>query len=101
MSPSARGFLALAALVTAGPAAAGPPSGASSCTGCHGSRASPVAALEGRPAADLVVAMAAFRTGERPSTVMGRIAKGFTDEEVQAIAQWFAGRPAGPGHAKP
>lgn len=101
MSPAARGFLALAVLVAAGPAAAGPPSGASSCTGCHGARANPAAALDGRPAADLVAAMTAFRTGERPSTVMGRIAKGFTDEEVRAIAQWFAGRPAGPSHAKP
>lgn len=32
-----------------------------------------------------------FRTGERAATVMDRIAKGFTDEEIRAIAEWFAG----------
>lgn len=35
-------------------------------------------------------AMQAFRAGTRASTVMDRIAKGFTDEEVRAIAQWYA-----------
>jgi cytochrome c553 len=34
--------------------------------------------------------MQAFRSGSRPSTVMDRIAKGFSDEEVRAIAKWFA-----------
>jgi sulfide dehydrogenase cytochrome subunit len=32
--------------------------------------------------------MQAFRTGARPATVMDRIAKGFTDEEIRAIAAW-------------
>jgi cytochrome subunit of sulfide dehydrogenase len=34
--------------------------------------------------------MQAFKTGQRPSTVMGRIAKGFSDEEIRAIAVWLA-----------
>ena len=34
--------------------------------------------------------MQAFRSGERPSTVMGRIAKGFPKDEIQAIAVWLA-----------
>jgi cytochrome subunit of sulfide dehydrogenase len=33
--------------------------------------------------------MQGFRSGARPATVMDRIAKGFTDEEVKAIADWF------------
>jgi cytochrome c553 len=36
--------------------------------------------------------MQAFRSGGRPSTVMGRIAKGFTDTEIQAIAAWLSTR---------
>jgi cytochrome c553 len=36
--------------------------------------------------------MLAFRSGERPSTVMRRIAKGFSDDEIQAIAAWVAQR---------
>jgi cytochrome c553 len=37
--------------------------------------------------------MQAFRSGERPSTVMGRIAKGYSDEEIHAIAAWVAEQP--------
>ncbi len=35
-------------------------------------------------------AMQDFRSGARAGTVMDRIAKGFTDEEIQAIAAWYA-----------
>lgn len=50
----------------------------------------PVPSLEGRPAEDIVTAMVAFRSGEREATVMGRIAKGYSDDEIRAIADWFA-----------
>jgi sulfide dehydrogenase cytochrome subunit len=30
-----------------------------------------------------------FRSGQRPATVMDRIAKGFTDDEIKAIADWY------------
>lgn len=40
--------------------------------------------------ADIVKAMQEFRAGKRPATVMDRIAKGFTDGEIQAIAEWYA-----------
>jgi sulfide dehydrogenase cytochrome subunit len=33
--------------------------------------------------------MRAFRSGEKPATVMDRIAKGFSDEETRAIADWL------------
>jgi cytochrome c553 len=71
----------------------GPPPGASSCSGCHaaGSKVNTfVAPLVGRKAADTVAQMQAFKTGQQPSTIMGRIAKGFSDAEVQAIADWYA-----------
>ena len=74
-------------------AAAEPPPGASSCSGCHPRTASAetkVPPLRGQNPADIVAAMQAFRAGERPSTVMGRIAKGFPDEETRAIAAWVA-----------
>ena len=34
--------------------------------------------------------MDAFRSGSKPGTVMGRIAKGFTDDEMRPIAAWLA-----------
>jgi len=46
--------------------------------------------LGGRNAAELVEQMQAFRNGQRNATVMGRIAKGFSDAEIQAIAAWYA-----------
>jgi cytochrome subunit of sulfide dehydrogenase len=72
--------------------AADAPPGASSCSGCHPvSRAvdTPVARLIGANPAEIVAAVQAFRSGARPATVMDRIAKGFTDEEIKAIADWY------------
>jgi len=70
-----------------------PPAGASSCTGCHAAGLgvdTAVPRLVGRSAAEIVSQMQAFKTGQKQSTVMDRIAKGFTDAEVQAIADWYA-----------
>ena len=69
------------------------PAGAAACSGCHPmSRAveTPFTRLVGRNAAEIVTAMQEFRTGQRPGTVMDRIAKGFTDDEIKAIAAWYA-----------
>jgi len=44
----------------------------------------------GRQPAEIIAAMQAFRSGEPPSTVMGRIAKGFSEDEIRAIAVWLA-----------
>lgn len=83
-------------LALAGSAAAqsAAPAGASSCSGCHDAKiASPsVPPLKGRPAAEIVSAMEAFRTGSREATVMTRIAKGFTDDETRDIAAWLGKR---------
>jgi cytochrome c553 len=83
----------LPGLLASATLAAEPPPGASSCSGCHPPTASAetkVSPLRGQKPADIVAAMQAYRSGERPSTVMGRIAKGFSDEEIRAIATWVA-----------
>ena len=46
--------------------------------------------LAGRDRAEIAKAMQDFRAGARAGTVMDRIAKGFTDAEIQAIAAWYA-----------
>jgi cytochrome c553 len=74
-------------------ASAEPPAGAASCSGCHPASAkvtSPVPRLAGLDRATIIKAMQDFRSGTRPGTVMDRIAKGFTDSEIQAIAAWYA-----------
>ena len=32
----------------------------------------------------------AFKAGQRPATVMHQIAKGYSDEQLEALAQYFA-----------
>lgn len=84
-------------LLLAGPAwSADAPPGASSCTGCHASvriADSVIPRIAGRKAEDIVSFMREYRSGAWPSSVMGRIAKGFDDRQTQAIAAWFAAQP--------
>jgi cytochrome subunit of sulfide dehydrogenase len=87
---AAIGVFSIAAAVIA---SAEPPAGAVSCSGCHPASAkvtSPVPRLAGQDRAAIVRAMQDFRSGQRAGTVMDRIAKGFTDDEIQALAAWFA-----------
>jgi cytochrome c553 len=94
MNATRASVAALAVLLTAGPAiAADVPAGAASCSGCHASTTrveTAVPPLNGRPAADIATAMAEFKSGKRAGTIMDRIAKGYSDEETQAIAQWYS-----------
>jgi len=69
------------------------PPGALSCSGCHppvATAGTPVPPLAGGDANAIVAAMQSFRSGQRSATVMDRIAKGFTDDEIRAIAAWYA-----------
>ena len=71
------------------------PAGAASCSGCHPNSKSvetPAARLIGRDPGEIVAAMQAFKSGGRPATLMDRIAKGFSDDEIKAIAAWYGAR---------
>jgi cytochrome subunit of sulfide dehydrogenase len=89
---AALGLLAL--VLACAPAAAQPssPAGAESCTGCHApsARGTAIPAIDGRPAAELAALLREFHAGSRHATVMDRIARGFSPEELDAIAGWFA-----------
>jgi cytochrome c553 len=39
--------------------------------------------------------MKQFRSGARPSTLMGQLAKGYSDGEIDLIAAFFAAQRAG------
>ena len=85
--------IGLASIAPAMAASAEPPAGAAACSGCHPSSTrvtSPVPRLAGLERAAIVRAMQEFRSGQRAGTVMDRIAKGFTEDEIQAIAAWYA-----------
>jgi cytochrome subunit of sulfide dehydrogenase len=95
--PALASALLLAGLAEGGPAqAADAPPGASSCTGCHAMTKIPdsvIPHIAGRKSADIATAMREYRSGAWPSSVMGRIAKGFDDAQIDAIAAWFAAQP--------
>jgi len=68
---------------------------AATCAACHGTHGKPAAessvpALAGRTRQDIVDAMAQFRDGKRPATLMHQIAKGYSDAEVAALADYFS-----------
>jgi sulfide dehydrogenase cytochrome subunit len=83
----------LVTVLVARPAiAADAPPGATSCSGCHPAKRwvdTVVPRLVGRNPAEIVAAMQGFKSGALPATVMGRIAKGFSEEEIKAIAAWY------------
>lgn len=85
--------LPLVVLPASARAAAVPPLVAA-CSGCHPVNGGDpmLPRLAGRNADEIVAAMKAFRGGSRRATVMDRIAKGFTDDEIATIAAWYAGQ---------
>jgi cytochrome c553 len=89
--------LLLFVLSAAGAGAAEMPPGASSCTGCHATSSkvdTPAPRIAGLSATAIQEAMSAWRQGTRPATVMERIAKGFTEDEIKAIALWYEAQEA-------
>ncbi|MCG6658207.1 cytochrome c, class I [Halomonas campisalis] len=67
---------------------------AGGCANCHGTDgrlSGNVPAIAGRPAELLASRLLAFKHESVPdTTIMDRIARGFTDEELTALAQHFA-----------
>lgn len=87
-------LLALAALPAVGQELA-MRSLAATCANCHGTdgKALPGTAMPriaGLDAGYLGEQMRAFRDGKRPATVMHQLAKGYTDQQIDALASYFA-----------
>ena len=61
------------------------------CHGTHGQALSPMQPLAGSPKEVIVQRMMDFKSGKVPSaTVMHQLAKGYSDEQIAAIAAYFA-----------
>jgi sulfide dehydrogenase cytochrome subunit len=70
---------------------------AGNCTGCHGTNgvsAGGMPSLAGVDKDRIAGLMREFRDGKRPATVMHQHAKGYTDEQIDAVAAWFAAQKA-------
>ena len=46
--------------------------------------------LAGMPREALLAQLQAFKAGTRPSTIMGQIAKGYSEAQLEQLAAWFA-----------
>jgi len=68
---------------------------AANCAACHGTQGKPaagstLAGLAGKPRDELLMAMTQFKQGKKPATVMHQLSKGYTDEELSALADYFS-----------
>ena len=65
---------------------------AASCSGCHAEQVSEdgSTSLYGRNAADIRTELLAFKSGEREGTVMNRIARGYSELEIELLSNYIA-----------
>jgi len=64
------------------------------CAGCHGTDGSSsgpaIPSIGGMSATYMTDMMNAYKSGDTVSTIMGRIAKGYSEDEIGAMANYFA-----------
>lgn len=66
---------------------------ASACNSCHGTNGNSIGGMEplaGLPKNKLITNMKEFRAGAKTATVMHQLAKGYTDAQIEAIADFYA-----------
>lgn len=89
--------IVLAAALAAAPMTAGAQDAvaqlAGTCAMCHGTTGHSVGGnepLAGMPKDDLVRKFKEFRSGAKPATIMHQISKGYSDQQLEQIAAYFA-----------
>lgn len=66
---------------------------AAGCANCHGTNGVSQAgmpSLSGQSKAELVRKMQDYKAGRTPATIMHQLAKGYTDEQIELAAAYFA-----------
>ena len=66
---------------------------AAACANCHGTNGQALQGMEplaGVSQEDIVRKMQDFKTGRKLATLMHQLSKGYSDEQIQAIAGYFA-----------
>ena len=70
---------------------------AATCTGCHGTNGrseGAIPAIAGRQKSEIVRLMLDFKRDQRAATVMHQHAKGYSDDQIERIAAFFAAQKA-------
>jgi len=64
------------------------------CVGCHGqngvSKGPSIPTIGGTSEAYLIETMEGYKSGEIPSTIMGRLAEGYTSKEIKQMGKYFS-----------
>jgi cytochrome c553 len=71
---------------------------AATCANCHGTNGAAQAGMEvlaGLGKDEIVRKLQDYKTGKRPGTIMPQLAKGYTDQQIEALGAWFALRKPG------
>jgi sulfide dehydrogenase cytochrome subunit len=68
---------------------------AATCAACHGTDGrtidgSAIPALAGMPRDYMLTQLKAFKDGSRPATVMHQLSKGFSEQQLETVASYFA-----------
>ena len=67
------------------------------CAGCHGTLGvaenTKIPPLAGLDAAQFTATMQAYREGSQRGTIMNRVARAYSDAEIEAMAEYFAKLP--------
>ena len=90
---TATALMALSGLAQAQADALQVRSWAASCAACHGTdgRAQPgMESLAGANKDEMIQKMLDFKAGRKPATIMHQLSKGYSDEQIVAIAGYFA-----------
>jgi len=101
MKTTKRLSAALVGVLVAGSVCAGgvrsPSMLANTCAGCHGTQGASAGdympTIGGLDKTYITTVLVEYKSGERDSTIMGRIAKGYTEPELKAIASFLASQP--------
>ncbi|MDZ7802740.1 c-type cytochrome [Thiohalophilus sp.] len=71
---------------------------AQNCAACHGVNGrefkESMPPLAGMKTEQFIEAMNSFKDGTRPAIIMDRVARGYSQDEIKAMAQFFATQPA-------
>ena len=92
------GLILCGAILGAVPAMAADEDGArlaTACGGCHpvdGKAFPEIPAIAGADAGEIATALRQFRSGERTGEIMNQVAARYSDEQIEALAEYFGGK---------